>query len=71
MGVGFLVVLPADDADRAVEHATTTGIPAWLLGEVIDLADRHASTRTTAELVSGAKGVDGGAVQVLGEHPEP
>ena len=68
MGVGFLVVLPAEHADTVVRQATTTGIPAWVLGEVLARADIDA---TAAELVSGAKGVDGGAVQVLGEHPEP
>ena len=71
MGVGFLVVLPADHADSAVEHAKTTGIPAWIVGEVADHAEQPGVDTTAAELVSGAKGVDGGAVQVLGEHPEP
>jgi phosphoribosylformylglycinamidine cyclo-ligase len=65
-GVGFLVILPAEQADRAVEHAETAGIPAWVLGDVTTI-DRAT---TTSELVSGAKGVDGGAVQVLGEHPD-
>jgi phosphoribosylformylglycinamidine cyclo-ligase len=73
MGVGFLVVLPAEHAERAVEHATAAGVPAWLLGEVTDLTDEARATidTTAAELVSGAKGVDGGAVQVLGAHPDP
>jgi phosphoribosylformylglycinamidine cyclo-ligase len=71
MGVGFIVILPADHAQRAVEHATTAGIPAWILGDVTDRAEHPDIDTTTAELVSGAKGVDGGAVQVLGEHPEP
>jgi phosphoribosylformylglycinamidine cyclo-ligase len=66
-GVGFLVVLPADQADGAVAHAVSTGIPAWVVGEVTD----RATTPDHAEdLVSGAKGVDGGAVRVLGEHPD-
>ncbi len=65
-GVGFLVVLPADQADRAVAHAASAGIPAWVVGEVTTI-DRAT---TTVEVVSGAKGVDGGAVQVLGEHPD-
>jgi phosphoribosylformylglycinamidine cyclo-ligase len=68
MGVGFLVVLPAEHADTVVRQVTTTGIPAWVLGEIIARADIDAAA---AGLVSGAKGVDGGAVQVLGEHPEP
>jgi phosphoribosylformylglycinamidine cyclo-ligase len=65
MGVGFLVVLPAEQADRAVAQAAAAGIPAWVLGEV----STH-DHRGSADLVSGAKGVDGGAVHVLGEHKE-
>jgi len=67
LGVGFLVILPADNADRAVELTRNSGIPAWVIGEVTQ--DDHP--RQDTERVSGAKGVDGGAVQVLGEHPEP
>jgi phosphoribosylformylglycinamidine cyclo-ligase len=67
LGVGFLVILPADNADRAVELTRDNGIPAWVIGEVTQ--DDHP--RQDTERVSGAKGVDGGAVQVLGEHPEP
>ena len=51
---------------RAVAHAASAGIPAWVVGEVTTI-DRAT---TTVEVVSGAKGVDGGAVQVLGEHPD-
>jgi phosphoribosylformylglycinamidine cyclo-ligase len=67
LGVGFLAVLPADDADRAVELIRHNGIPAWVIGDISP--DDHTTPGT--ERVSGAKGVDGGAVQVLGEHPEP
>ena len=57
MGVGFLVVLPADHADRAVEHAKTTGIPAWLLGEVTDLAEpATTSTRPPRSWSAAPKG---------------
>ena len=51
---------------RRRARGETAGIPAWVLGEVTTI-DRAT---TTSELVSGAKGVDGGAVQVLGEHPD-
>jgi phosphoribosylformylglycinamidine cyclo-ligase len=67
-GVGFLVILPADQADAAIrvlEHARTTRIPAWVVGEVT--ADTAAGHN---DLVTGAKGVHGGAVRVLGEHPD-
>ena len=65
-GVGFLVILPADHADGAVAQLGSAGIPAWVCGEVTD----QASHATTEDLVQGAKGVQGGAVRVLGEHPD-
>lgn len=67
MGVGFLAVLPADHVDRAVRLLEGRGTPAWALGEVTPLAE--AAIEAGAELVRGAKGVDGGAVRVIGEHP--
>jgi phosphoribosylformylglycinamidine cyclo-ligase len=71
LGVGFLVVLPAAQADAAIRHSAAAGIPAWVVGEVTDLANgRTDAARTNdAGVVTGAKGVDGGGVRVLGEHP--
>lgn len=63
MGVGFVAVLPADHADTAREVLGAEGIDAWVLGEVT------AGEATGGDVVQGAKGVDGGAVQVVGEHP--
>ncbi len=70
-GIGFVVVLPAAQAERAVEQAGTHGIPAWLLGEVTTVRHAHDArlVATDTEVVHGAKGVDGGSVQVVGEHP--
>ena len=48
---------------------TARGIPAWVLGEVGDEAAWTPDPR--AEVIRGAKGVDGGSVQVVGEHPKP
>jgi phosphoribosylformylglycinamidine cyclo-ligase len=67
LGVGFLAILPGDNADRAIELTRNNGIPAWVIGHIT--AEDHTAPATN--WVSGAKGVDGGAVQVLGEHPEP
>ncbi|MCK0110608.1 phosphoribosylformylglycinamidine cyclo-ligase [Ornithinimicrobium sp. F0845] len=63
MGVGFVVVLPGDQADLAVRRSVELGVPAWVLGEV--QADTGA---TGGDVVRGAKGVDGGAVRVTGSH---
>ncbi|WP_338749849.1 phosphoribosylformylglycinamidine cyclo-ligase [Janibacter alittae] len=66
MGIGFVAALPAGDADTAIARAGAAGIDAWVLGEVGDAAT--ARTESGIEVVQGAKGVDGGAVQVLGEY---
>jgi phosphoribosylformylglycinamidine cyclo-ligase len=67
MGVGFVAMLPAEQVDAATRELASRGIPAWVLGEVEPLAD--ASLQPGVEVVHGAKGVDGGAVQVVGDHP--
>ncbi len=66
-GVGFVVVLPEAQADRAVELSEHSGIRAWRLGEVS--LEARATVAADAEVVRGAKGVEGGAVQVVGTHP--
>jgi len=66
IGVGFVVILPAAQAGEAVRLSQARGIPAWVLGEV-GADPRDADP--TVETVRGAKGVDGGSVQVVGDHP--
>src|SRR6478672_4063734 len=67
MGVGFVAMLPADQVDAATRELSSRGIPAWVLGEVEEL--EAATPEPGVEVVHGAKGVDGGAVQVVGDHP--
>jgi len=67
MGIGFVVVLPAAQADLAIVTMRSRGIKAWVLGDVADLA--ASSTLEGVAVVRGAKGVDGGSVQVVGRHP--
>ncbi|KNX38285.1 phosphoribosylformylglycinamidine cyclo-ligase [Luteipulveratus halotolerans] len=67
MGVGFCAVLPADQADLAIEVMEGVDIPTWVLGEVQDLT---AGDPAYGEIVSGAKGVDAGACQMVGQHPK-
>jgi phosphoribosylformylglycinamidine cyclo-ligase len=64
LGVGMVVIVAADAAERAIEQLPGR---AWTLGAV----------RTTgapagldgAESVQGTKGVDGGSVRLVGSHP--
>jgi phosphoribosylformylglycinamidine cyclo-ligase len=66
MGVGFVAVLPEAQAERAIEVSEASGIRAWRLGQVT--VEERATIAEGVEVVRGAKGVDGGAVQVVGAH---
>jgi len=66
MGVGFVAMLPAAQTNLAVATCRSAGIDAWVLGEVSELAT--ATVEAGVEVVRGAKGVDGGSVQVVGTH---
>ncbi|WP_061300025.1 phosphoribosylformylglycinamidine cyclo-ligase [Herbidospora cretacea] len=35
LGVGMAAIVPADDADRALELLETRGVPSWVLGEIV------------------------------------
>jgi phosphoribosylformylglycinamidine cyclo-ligase len=37
-GLGMVLVVPADAAGITVELARKRGIPAWVVGEVVDVA---------------------------------
>jgi phosphoribosylformylglycinamidine cyclo-ligase len=67
MGVGFVAMLPADQVDAATRTLDAGGIPAWPIGEVVAADD--ARMEDGREVVRGAKGVEGGSVQVVGDHP--
>jgi phosphoribosylformylglycinamidine cyclo-ligase len=64
MGVGFVVVLPAAQGERAAGIMQGLGIDAWTLGQVSDLS--VAPIQEGVEVIRGTKGVDGGSVQVVG-----
>jgi phosphoribosylformylglycinamidine cyclo-ligase len=67
LGIGFVAVVPADQADAVVRQAAARNLPAWVLGDVSERAT--ATVEDGLEVVQGAKGVDGGSVQVVGTHP--
>ncbi|MGL5867314.1 MAG: phosphoribosylformylglycinamidine cyclo-ligase [Dermatophilaceae bacterium] len=67
LGVGFAAVLPAHSADAAAAFLEARGIRTWAMGEVYE-AD-VAPLIDGVEVVRGAKGVDGGSVQLVGDHP--
>ena len=66
MGVGFMAVLPASGVDESVRHLAGRGIHSWVIGTVSAL--EHADPVPGYEIVRGAKGVEGGTVQLIGEY---
>lgn len=66
LGVGMIAVVDPASADDALAHLQARGLDSWIIGTVEDLpADGLGSG---ADWVQGAKGVDGGAVHMVGEN---
>ena len=71
-GVGFLAVVAERAADGVVAALAADGVPAWAAGRV-RLGGADARTASPLEgdgWVVGAKGVDGGAVRLVGEYAD-
>ena len=64
LGVGFLAVVAAEKADAAASALSHEGIAAWQVGVV------RGGTRPDGDFEQGAKGVDGGAVRLVGAYAE-
>jgi phosphoribosylformylglycinamidine cyclo-ligase len=62
LGIGFLAVVSADGADAAAAALEADGIATWQVGVVGDGA------RPDGDFEQGAKGVDGGAVRLVGAY---
>jgi len=65
MGVGFVAVLPAEQADSAIEILRQADVATWVMGEILE---SQAVDTTAAPVVSGAKGVTAGAAQLVGSY---
>jgi phosphoribosylformylglycinamidine cyclo-ligase len=62
LGLGFAVIVKADKAQEIQQQLNSTGINTWQLGIV-------ESTDCSLEgYIQGAKGVDGGAVRLVGNY---
>ena len=81
LGVGMIAVVGASNVDVVIAHLAADGIPAWTLGVVSttprDIAGFDSlpvrpgdpsSHPGSAGWVQGAKGVDGGAVRLVGRY---
>ena len=62
LGVGFFAVVDASRAADAIRAIEGTGIAAWQVATV------HTTNRPAGEFEQGAKGVDGGAVRLVGSY---
>ncbi len=67
LGIGMLVVIAPDAADDAIAALAADGIPTWQVGEVRDVT---AAPLDLAGYEQGAKGVDGGAVRMVGSYAD-
>ena len=63
LGVGMVAVVGRDGVDAALARLASAGVPAWVLGEV-----RVDDGAEGPDIVRGAKGVNGGAVQLTGTY---
>jgi len=68
LGVGMLAVVAADRAAEAAARLSGRGVPAWPCG-LVEPAAPEARTRPGDDAVRGTKGVDGGSVRMVGDHP--
>jgi len=60
LGIGFVAVVAADRAEQTASALTRSGIATWQIGVVED------GERPEGDYEQGAKGVDGGAVRLVG-----
>ena len=64
LGIGFLAVVAPDKADAAASALSQEGIATWQVGTV------RTGARPDGDFSEGAKGVDGGAVRLVGAYAD-
>ncbi|MFB8388151.1 phosphoribosylformylglycinamidine cyclo-ligase [Microbacterium sp. NPDC055910] len=64
LGIGFVAVVASDVAEAAASALSQQGIATWPVGTV------RTGTRPAGEFDQGAKGVDGGAVRLVGSYSQ-
>jgi len=67
LGVGMVAVVAETAVDAALARLAARGLPAWVLGAGRD-DDASGASAHDQETVQGAKGVDGGAVRLVGSY---
>ncbi len=64
LGIGFLAVVSATKADAAIAALARNGIDTWQVGVV------HTDALPSGDFEQGAKGVNGGAVRLVGSYAD-
>ncbi len=62
LGIGFLAVIDQSQKDAAIAALAAEGIDAWQVATV------STGARPAGAFEEGAKGVDGGAVRLVGSY---
>ncbi|MEY3483421.1 MAG: hypothetical protein RLZZ218_256 [Actinomycetota bacterium] len=62
LGLGFAVIVKAEAATQLQNHLISSGVNTWHLGVV------ESNDCSLEGYIQGAKGVDGGAVRLLGDY---
>ena len=65
LGVGMIAIVDPAVADAAMNRLNERGISAWIMGDVVKAGTPDLNN---PDYVQGAKGVDGGAVQLYGSY---
>jgi phosphoribosylformylglycinamidine cyclo-ligase len=65
LGVGMIAVVDAGAASSVTHALTASGLPAWVAGRVT-----VGETPEGEDFLHGAKGVDGGAVRLVGDFAD-
>jgi phosphoribosylformylglycinamidine cyclo-ligase len=64
LGIGMLAVVSHESASTLTREWTAAGIDSWVVGHVSD------RVQSTDGYITGAKGVDGGAVRLVGAYAD-
>lgn len=68
LGIGFLAVVAAERADASIAALQAEGIDTWQVGVVHEGALPEIGADGFGHFEQGAKGVDGGAVRLVGSY---
>ncbi|MGV8978943.1 MAG: phosphoribosylformylglycinamidine cyclo-ligase [Cellulomonas sp.] len=67
LGVGMVAIVAPEAVDGVLAHCAELGLPAWVLGRATDL-EAMRDVSVDSDLVTGTKGVHGGAVRLSGRY---